>query len=342
MLKTNKLIATETFTYDKNFQLESDEKLAGFQLAYTCHGNLNKNRDNVIWIVHALTANADPFEWWPGIVGKGDHFNPEEHFIICVNMLGSHYGSTSPLTINPETGTKYYHDFPLITIRDVVNAFDLLRLHLEITKVHTLIGGSTGGQQALEWSIKCPDIFERLILLACNAKHSPWGIAFNESQRLALEADETWLENKDDAGLKGLKAARSIALLSYRSYHTYEKTQSEEVEKLDEFKASSYQAYQGNKLVKRFNSFSYWFITKMMDTHDVGRGRGGLVKALSLIKARTKIIGISSDVLFPVMEQKYLQSHIANAEMSIIHSEMGHDGFLTEVEKITKIIQDFA
>lgn len=341
MPKTNQLIELKTFQYDEKFPLESGDTLAGFQLAYTTRGNLNENRDNVIWIVHALSASADPFEWWPGLVGEHDHFNPKEHFIVCANMLASHYGSTNPLSINPKTNESYYYNFPIISNRDVVNAFDKLRIHLGLSKIHTLIGGSMGGQQSLEWSIKKPKAFERLIVLAANAKHSPWGIAFNESQRLAIQADKTWQEPRDDAGQDGLKAARSIALLSYRNYETYLRTQSEEEEKLDQFKASSYQQYQGKKLVDRFNSFSYWYITKMMDAHNVGRGRGGIEKALSVIKARTKIIGISSDVLFPVKEQKKLQSLIPNAQLSIIHSDMGHDGFLTEAEKITKIIKDF-
>ncbi len=341
MLNTNQLIELKTFQYNENFILESGEMLAGFQLAYTTRGTLNENRDNVIWIVHALSANADPFEWWPGLVGKNDHFNPDQHFIVCANMLASHYGSTNPLSLNPNTHQPYYHDFPLITNRDVVKAFDKLRLHLGLSKIHTIIGGSMGGQQSLEWCIEKPSVFERLIVLAANAKHSPWGIAFNESQRLAIEADKTWSERKEDAGQDGLKAARSIALLSYRNYDTYLRTQSEEDEKLDQFKASSYQQYQGKKLVDRFNSFSYWYISKMMDAHDVGRGKGGIEKALSLIKARTKIIGISSDVLFPVKEQKQLQKLIPNAQLSIIHSDMGHDGFLTEVEKISQIIKDF-
>ena len=341
MPKTNQLIELKTFNYDKKLQLESGKNLTGFQLAYTTRGRLNANKDNVIWVVHALTANANPFEWWPGLVGMNDHFNPDEHFIICANMLASHYGSTNPLSINPETDTPYYHDFPLITNRDVIHAFDLLRSHLGINKIHTIIGGSMGGQQALEWCIECPSVFERLIVLATNAKHSPWGIAFNESQRLSIQADQTWTEKRDDAGLRGLKAARSIALLSYRNYETYKRAQAEEEDKIDHYRASSYQDYQGSKLVNRFNGFSYWYISKMMDSHNVGRNRDGLKSALSRIKARTKIIGISSDVLFPIKEQKILHNNIQNAQLSIIHSDMGHDGFLTEVVKISKIIKDF-
>ena len=243
------------YSYTKPFKLESGKVLPQIELAYTTLGKLNSTGDNVIWITHALTANSDPEEWWNGLVGKGKYFNPEKYFIVCANVLGSAYGSTGPLSINPDTGNKYYHDFPQLTIRDIVNGFELLKNHLKINKIHTLLGGSLGGQQALEWSIINPNLIENLFLIATNAKHSPWGIAFNESQRLAIKADRSWFSYSDDAGLKGLKAARSFALLSYRNYNTYQATQEDNREVVDDFKAASYQNYQGEKLVNRFNAF---------------------------------------------------------------------------------------
>jgi homoserine O-acetyltransferase len=218
----------------------------------------------------------------------------------------------------------------------------LLRQHLGIEKINTLIGGSLGGQQALEWAILKNDSIDNLILLATNAQHSPWGIAFNESQRLAIKADRTWYNFSPDAGLKGLKAARSIALLSYRNYNTYQATQSEDKsENIGDLKASSYQNYQGEKLVKRFNTFSYWYLTKAMDTHNVGRNRNGIKNALRQIKAKTLVIGISSDLLFPVEEQKFLAKHIPNAAYTEIDSLYGHDGFLIETKKIANEIEKY-
>ena len=330
---------TTVFKYRQSFELESGDSLSGFKLAYQTFGTLNKDGSNVIWIIHALTANSNPTEWWPGIVGTEKVINPEEHFIICANSLGSHYGSTNPLDIDPATGQKYYHKFPLLTNRDIVNAFIILKNHLGINKIDTLIGASLGGQQALEWAISEPNVVSNLVLLATNAKHSPYGIAFNESQRLAIEADSTWKENKDDAGQQGLLAARSIALLSYRTNKVYGITQQDQDDKLDDFKASSYQRYQGEKLVNRFNAFSYWILTKAMDSHNVGRNRGGMEVALSSIKSKTIVIGIDSDFLFPTSEQKILAHLIPDASYREISSNLGHDGFLTENKTVSKIIK---
>jgi len=330
----------KVFKYNLSFELESGESLSGFKLAYQTFGTLNEEKSNVIWIIHALTANSDPTEWWPGIVGSNKAINPEEHFIICVNSLGSPYGSTNPLDINPITGQKYYHDFPLLSNRDIVNSFIALKNHLGINKIEALIGASLGGQQALEWAITEPNKILNLILLATNAKHSPYGIAFNESQRLAIEADSSWKENKDNAGQLGLLAARSIALLSYRTNKGYEITQKDQEEKLDNFRASSYQRYQGEKLIKRFNTFSYWILSKAMDSHNVGRNRGGVEAALSTIKSKTIVIGIDSDFLFPTSEQKRIVEYIPDATLYEISSDFGHDGFLTENESVSKIISE--
>lgn len=205
-----------------------------------------------------------------------------------------------------------------------------------------MIGGSLGGQQAVEWAITEPDFVKNLVLIASNARHSPWGIAFNESQRLAISADRTFYAGTPDGGKKGLKAARSIALLSYRSYKAYNISQQEEQDNLtDNYRASSYQNYQGEKLVNRFNAYSYWYLTKSMDSHNVGRNRKGIEKALSLIKARTLVIGIKSDVLFPIEEQQYLSRHIPQSVFAEFESFYGHDGFLIETEALTNIIKSF-
>jgi homoserine O-acetyltransferase len=331
--------APKYFHYPHNFRLESGEILPEFTLAYHTFGSLNEAGDNVVWVIHALTGSSNPMEWWPGVVGDQCVIDPQKHFIICANCLGSPYGSTCALSIDPRTGQPYFHSFPLITIRDIANSFELLRLHLNIEKIRLLTGASLGGQQALEWSVIAPDVFEYQLLIATNAKHSPWGIAFNESQRLAIAADQTW-QNKDvDAGSAGLLAARSIALLSYRSPQGYNKTQADNEEKIDGYRVLSYQKYQGEKLVRRFNAFSYWTLSKAMDSHNIGRNRGGIESALSSIRARTTILGIETDILFPIEEQKFLYRYIPNARLDIIHSDLGHDGFLTESTKVTQVIK---
>jgi homoserine O-acetyltransferase/O-succinyltransferase len=332
----------EVFYYNKPFRLESGALLNEYHLAYTTLGKLNEKKDNAVWIFHALTANSDPSEWWSGLVGTGKLFDPVEYFIVCVNMPGSAYGSISPLDINPLTNEPYHHEFPWFTPRDMIRAYRPLRKYLGIEKIFLGIGGSMGGQQLLEWAIEEPELFEHIVPIATNAFHSAWGIAFNASQRLAIEADATWKNKTNDAGSEGLKAARSIALLSYRHYDAYGISQIEESnDLLDEFKSESYQRYQGEKLVKRFNAFSYYFLSKGMDSHNVGRSRLSIELALKEITAKTLVIGISNDILFPISEQQFLANVIHNAHFKSIDSFYGHDGFLLEYDQITKAIISF-
>lgn len=331
-----------TYNHPKAIKLESGKKLKNLEIAYQTFGTLSPNKDNVIWVCHALTANADVLDWWKGLFGANDLFNPKEHFIICANIIGSNYGSTNPLSINPTTGQPYYLSFPEYTIKDLAQIHQLLANHLKIEQIKVLIGGSMGGQQALEWSINGNVKIENLILLATNVVHSPWGIAFNESQRLAISTDRTFYTNKPDGGQKGLKAARSLALLSYRTYDAYNITQSESSnDKFTDFRASSYQNYQGEKLCKRFNAYSYWYLTKAMDSHNVGRGKSSIIDALQSITANTLVIGIENDNLFPIVEQEFLANHIKDAQLSRINCAYGHDGFLIETDKLTQIIGNF-
>ncbi len=330
------------FTYNKPFRLEAGGELKTLEIEYETLGQISSSGDNVIWVCHALTANADVESWWPGCIGYGKLYDPSKHFIICANIIGSCYGSTGPLSINPETGLPYFASFPLVTMRDIVNAFDLLRQYLRIDQIHTCVGGSLGGQQALEWVIIQPSVIKNLVLMATNAIHSPWGIALNETQRMAIEADPTWKDNRPDAGQNGLAAARAIALLSYRNYYTYKKSQTDQdFNKVSGFKATTYQQYQGKKLVDRFNVASYWTLTLALDSHNVGRNRGGVQKALSAIVANTLVIGIKSDILFPVEEQVFIAENIPHSYFVEFDSDYGHDGFLIEYETITKHIRNF-
>jgi homoserine O-acetyltransferase len=224
----------------------------------------------------------------------------------------------------------------------MARAHILLRESLGIKHISSLVGGSLGGQQAVEWAIMENHMFDTLVLLATNAYHSPWGIALNETQRMAIAADPTWNEEDENAGREGLKAARAIAFLSYRNFEAYQKTQSEtDIEKIDHYRASSYQQHQGTKLVARFNCHAYYYLTKALDSHQVGRGRGGPEKALSHINAKTLVVGISSDILFPVEEQKYLAANIKGSQYQEIDSFYDHDGFLTEAKTISKIFREF-
>lgn len=330
------------FYSQQKFTLESGVVLPAFHLEYQTFGQLNDDGSNVAWVFHALTANSNPLEWWDGLVGYQQLISPDQYYIICVNMPGSCYGSIGPLSTNPEQGEPYFHQFPLVTTRDMAHMYDLLREELGINKIQVSIGGSMGGMQALEWAALRPNLFTNLVLIATNAKHSPWGIAFNATQRMAIETDVTWPQRHSQAGRRGLQTARAIAMLSYRNYHPFWQSQrDEDAEKTDQFKASSYQYYQGEKLANRFDAFSYYALTKSMDAHNMGRGRKSIQAALALIKARTLVIGIESDLLFPIEEQLFLWQHIPGALLKLIDSPYGHDGFLIEYEQLNQVIGDF-
>jgi homoserine O-acetyltransferase len=322
------------------FLLESGEVLSNLEIQYETYGTYQPGSSKVIWVCHALTASADVFGWWPGLFGEKDLFNPDDYFIVCINNLGSCYGTTGPLSIKPETGEPYFHAFPDFSIRDMAKVHALTHEALGIGNIHLLIGGSQGAQQAMEWAIASPDLFDNLALIATNAKHSPWGIAFNETQRMAIETDPSWKLHHEKAGLQGMKTARAMALLSYRNYFTYQ--QAQQGKNFDGSpKAISYQRYQGEKLAQRFNAFSYHRLSKAMDSHDVGRGRGGPAKALGKIKANTIVVSILSDLLFPPEEQLFLKEHIPAAQYAEIDSVYGHDGFLVEVQKLSAILKHF-
>jgi homoserine O-acetyltransferase len=331
------------FIYDGPFDLEGGDSLPGITVVYHTYGRLNADRSNVVWVCHALTANSDVARWWPGVVGEGAAIDPAEYFIVCANILGSCYGSTGPLTNDPHTGRPYYSRFPGITVRDMVRAHILLRRHLGISTIRLLMGGSMGGYQALEWCVMEKEVIDRLFLIATSPTESAWGIAVHTAQRLAIEADCTWREEFPEAGGKGLKAARAIGILTYRNYGIMVQKQTDpDTDKLDHFKASSYINYQGDKLVERFNAYSYWLLTKVMDSHQLARGRGKtLDEVLRGIVQKTLIMGIGSDILCPVEEQRHMARQIPDAVLVEIDSAYGHDGFMVEGGKIATHLREW-
>lgn len=330
------------FKHKGIFKLESGAHLSDIEIAYCAYGKLNAEKNNVVWVCHALTANADCTDWWSGVVGANKIIDTEKYFVVCANILGSCYGSTSPKNINPESNEKYGKRFPLITIRDMVNAHIALRKNLGIEEIKICMGGSMGGYQAMEWALMEKNVIEKLILLCTSARESAWGIAIHTAQRLAIEADESFYTNTENAGAKGLKAARAIGMLTYRNYAAFAQTQTDDDDtKLDNYKAASYIHHQGDKLVSRFNAHSYHVLTKAMDSHNIARNRGSIENVLSTVKNKTLLIGISTDFLCPNAEQVFMAKHLPNAELKIIESGYGHDGFLIEWLKITEAISDF-
>jgi homoserine O-acetyltransferase len=330
------------FQFTNSFLLESGKSIQNPCFQYQTWGQLAEDKSNVIWVCHALTGNHQVHDWWSGVVGSGLPFDPAVHFIICVNVLGGCAGSTGPLSLNESIGCPYFNDFPSLTIRDIVNGLKCVHDHLGIAKIKCLIGASFGGQQALEWAIQEEKHFDSVILIACNAQHSAYGIAWNAAQRLCISADHTFIQNRLDGGRNGLIAARSVALLSYRSYQGYHETQKEQSDLLPPvFKAESYQQYQGEKLANRFNAYSYWILSQAMDSHNIARNRMDQKTLLRQLKLPVLVVGIDTDLLFPFVEQEFLAAHIPNSRLVKIHSHFGHDGFLVEYLQLRKHILEF-
>ncbi|MCM1071184.1 MAG: homoserine O-acetyltransferase [[Clostridium] fimetarium] len=336
-------MSVKYYKHDKPFPLELGGELPELTIAYHTFGELNADGSNAVWVCHALTANSDVADWWPHTVEDGAFLDPARHFTVCANILGSHYGTTGPLSTDPRTGEPYYGDFPKLTIRDMARAHRLLADVLGIKRFRTLVGSSVGGFQALEWAAEEPERFERLILIATDAKASPWSIAIDQTQRMAIQADATFGERHPDAGMAGMAAARAIGLLSYRGPEGYNATQLDpnDLPAGAPHRACTYQTHQGEKLCRRYNAYSYVAILDAFDTHDIGRGRGGLQQALDRLTMPAIMIGLTTDIVFTPAETRSLASKLPNCVYREISSPLGHDGFLTEHRQLNDILVPF-
>lgn len=332
-----------TYTHKGRFEFEAGGGIDDLTIAYHTSEQDYKPDDErkVIWLCHALTLSSDAQGWWPKLVGPGKLIDTEKYFVICGNMIGSAYGSSGPASINPQTGRPYFFDFPRVTVRDIVAGLDLVRESLGIKKIDLLVGTSIGGFQALEWCVKRPEVIDKAAFIATGARVSPWLTGFEESQRMALEADPTFRECKNlDGGKKALKCARTIAMLSYRCDEGYNKKQEEDCnDTMFADKAASYVRYQGNKFIQDFDAYSYYSLSYSVDSNNLGRGRGGVRKALGQIKAKSSVSAINSDLLFPPKDMRAIAEGISGSEFHIIHSDFGHDGFLTETKQLTEILR---
>lgn len=327
-------------TFQEPFELECGTKLP-LTVAYHTYGRLNDRRDNVVWVCHALTANSDVAEWWPHTVETGRFLDPERWFVVCANIIGSAYGTTGPLSIDPATGQPYYSRFPALTIRDMARAHAMLADALGIGRIRVLVGSSVGGFQATEWIADDPERFGRLVLIATDVKASPWTIAIDETQRMAIFSDSTYGDDSPQAGERGLAAARAIGLLTYRGPEGYNRTQQDPPGHQGPHRACTYQQYQGEKLVKRYNAYSYVAILDAFDTHDIGRGRGGTAEAMARITCPTIVVGISTDIIFTPEEMRQLAEGFPDAVYREIDSAFGHDGFLVEADRLNEILLPF-
>ncbi|CAI5720277.1 unnamed protein product [Peronospora destructor] len=332
--------------------LEKGDKLVEPEVAYTTYGTLNAARDNVIILCHALTGHSMVHQYWSSMV------TPEwtdKYFIVCSNVLGSCYGTTGPASIDPMTGRVYGPDFPAVTLRDAVALQRrLLEDKLGVNQVQAVVGGSLGGMQTLEWAFQGQDYVKSFVTIACGAQHSAWQISFSELQRQAVYMDPNFCGGRYTLSAPpntGLALARQIAMVSYRTHAAYDEKfgrcqeQPAENDKLaskyGRYVVQSYLNYQGEKFLSRFDVNSYLALLHMMDTHDVGRGRGGVNEALGSLSQPALIMGIDSDVLYPLCEQQQIADGLPNAQFAALSSPHGHDGFLLGQEEISELTMRF-
>lgn len=321
--------------------LDSGRRLADVSVAYDAWGELNGGGDNAVIVCHALTGNTRADVWWGPLIGPGAALDTDRYFVVCVNVLGSPYGSASPLSENPATGAAFGPDFPAVTIRDTVRAHRLALERIGVRQAAFAVGGSMGGMQALEWAFE-DDFVRGIVPIAVGGKHSSWCIGFSEAQRQAIFADPRWDDGRyEEQPRQGLAAARMIAMLSYRSRPSFEARFGRNPQDGQEgvFAVESYLRYQGEKLVDRFDANCYVNLTKQMDTHDVARGRGGYEDVLRSIDQPALVIGIDSDILYPTEEQEELARLMPHADLEVISSQHGHDAFLIEFKQVDRAIK---
>lgn len=341
--------------------LESGNRLKDVEIAYEIYGTLNKEKDNAILVCHALTGNAHVIGddetpgWWEGLIGPGRYIDTDKYFVICSNVLGGCSGTTGPASINPDTGVPYGGSFPVVTIRDMVHVQYQLVKHLGIDKLFAIIGGSMGGMQVFEWAVMYPEMTHTLIPIATCARLSAIAIAYNDVGRQAILADPNWQNGHYYPGqgpVQGLSIARMLGMITYRTSELFEQRFGRRLQDdvaLTEFDSTfqieGYLRYQGTKLVERFDANSYLYLLKAMDTHDIGRGRGGIEKALERVQANVLSISISRDLLYPAEHQEelvnILRKYGKNVQYHYIDSIYGHDGFLVEFSKLGPIVKDF-
>lgn len=332
---------TRFFESPEVIHLEYGAKLQGARVAYRTWGT---PRPEAVLVCHALTGNADADDWWEGLFGQGKTLDPDKDYIISSNVLGSCYGTTGPTSYPGGSVDWYGSRFPTVTIRDMVQVQAALLDHLGVKRLKLVIGGSLGAMQALEWAAMFPDRVDAVAAIAAGATQSAWAVGFSEAQKAAIEADARFRDGfylPGDGPDDGLAAARMIAMVSYRGPDSFEtrfgRRQTEEG-----FEVQSYLRYQGRKLVERFDANTYLGLVEAMDSHDLGRGRGPLEKALAAIDVPTLAVGITSDVLYPIAEVRALAGALPNCRYETLVASHGHDSFLIETDDLNRIVMKFA
>jgi homoserine O-acetyltransferase len=318
------------------------------RVAYRTWGTLDAAGSNAVVVCHPLTGSADVDLWWEGLLGPGRALDPERDFIVCANVLGGCYGSTGPASPRPAENRLWGPAFPAVTVRDMVRVQAALLDGLGVRKIRLVIGGSLGGMQVLEWALIDPERVEAIAPIAVSGRHSSWCIGLSEAQRQAISVDPDWRGgwySPEAPPAAGLAAARAVAVCTYRSRASFEERFGRELQDANKseevFAVESYLRHQGRKLVERFDANTYVTLTRAMDSHDVGRGRGSYEEALGAIRQPTLVVAIDSDVLYPSAEQKELARLIPGARLAWLRSPHGHDAFLLETEKLDRLVRDF-
>jgi homoserine O-acetyltransferase len=348
--------------------LESSARLGPVTIAYETLGQLNEDKSNVILILHALSGdshvagyyNEDDAKpgWWEIMIGPGKGIDTDKYFVICSNIIGSCMGSTGPSSINPATGAPYGFDFPVVTIGDMVKAQKALLDHLGITKILTVVGGSIGGMQVLEWAVRYPEMVVSAIPLATTTRHSALAIAFNEVARQAIMADPNWNNGNYYDGPRpnlGLALARMVGHVTYLSDEAMRRKFGRRLQDKDDFsfnfdadfQVESYLRYQGRKFIERFDANSFLYITKASDYFDLQRqhGNGSEVVAFSKAMAKFLVISFTSDWLYPTYQSRAMVKAMKKNGLDVsfceIEAEWGHDAFLLENERLSSLIKGF-
>jgi len=340
-----------TFSYDAPFRLEGGGTLQPVSVRYAVHGDLNERRDNAVLVCHALSGSARVADWWPEMFGQV--FDLSRDCVICTNILGSCYGSSGPLSLNPATGKPYGPDFPLVTIRDIVRSQAHVLGELGVKRLRTVIGASIGGMQALQWAVDFPDRVDHCIAIGC-APLSAMGLALNHLQRKAIQLDPDFrdgLYEPNQQPARGMGLARAIGMCSYKSPELFDERYGRKPNRNGEdpvrgigerYDVAGYLDHQGEKFVSRFDANSYVVITKAMDTFELGRGYASEAEALKRIRAHVSLVGISSDWLFPAKDVRVLSDRIEAAGVQCDYTEFetahGHDGFLAEMDVVAAVV----
>lgn len=325
------------------FTLESGARLPGVRVAYRSWGRLDEHGGNAVLVCHALTGSADVDRWWGALLGPGKALDPERDFVVSSNVLGGCYGTTGPASPRPD-GQPWGAAFPDVSVRDIVRVQAALLESLGVKRLRLVIGGSLGGMQVLEWALLFPERVAAIAPIATAARHSAWAIAISQTQRRAIGADPRWRGGHypaDDPPSDGLAAARMLAMCSYRSRASLEARFGRERAQGGGYAVESWLDHHGRALVDRFDAASYVALTRAMDTHDVGRDRGGVREALATVKAAALVVSIDSDVLYPPVEQEELAAALPEARLVKLHSPHGHDAFLIEGEAVGELVRDF-